>query len=408
MSRERGDRGTVRKGGDSRVSVLLAESGAHVGGTERVVWEIATRLPPSRFDVRVWLSPSPGVDEFAAALAARGIATERVAEVDSRWDWSGMLATWSRLRQRRPALLHVHHVWPAADRYLSMLARAAGVAHVVVTEHIVGTSHSGGQRSLKRDELAHADAVTAVCGAVAERLVHDYGVARERVRVVPNGADPPDEGVEARLARRWREQFGASAMRPLWVVAARLEEQKGHGVLLEALAEVWRRGLDFALAIAGEGSLGPALEARAQALGVGGRVHFLGQLEDLGGLLAAADAVVLPSLWEGLPLALLEAMVRARPVIASAVGGVPEVVEDGVTGCLVPPGDAHALADALEQAHRRSDRAARIGRAGAERVRRDFLWPGIVEQFEAVYDEVLGLATFTPAAPGRAERGAGR
>jgi glycosyltransferase involved in cell wall biosynthesis len=398
----------MRTSEDRRVTVLLAESGRSVGGTERVVWELATRLSPQRFDVRVWLSDDPGVNEFAEALAARGIEVTRVAEVDSRWDWQGMLRTWTTLRRLQPGVLHVHHVWPAADRYLAMLARAAGIKHLVVTEHIVGTSHSDGQRALKRDEIARADAVTAVCGAIAETLVRDYGVSREQIRVVPNGADLPDEEMEAPVARRWRERFGASLIRPLWVVPARLEEQKGHAYLFDALAEVWKRGLDFSLALAGDGSLRGALEERAQALGLANKIHFLGQLEDLGSLLAAADAVVLPSLWEGLPLAMLEAMVRARPVTATSVGGVPEVIENEVHGQLVPPADAVALADALERFHRKPDRAMRLGRAGADRVRADYTWRAVVQGFESVYDDVMGLATVAPEAVGAGKRGGSR
>lgn len=395
-----------READTKRLNVLLAESGRSVGGTERVVWELATRLPARRFAVRVWLSPAPALDEFASALGGRGIAVERVAEVDSRWDLRGMLGTWSKLRRARPDLLHVHHVWPAADRYLAVLARAAGVERLVVTEHIVGESHSAGQRALKRDELARADAVTAVCGAIADTLVRDYGVPRERVRVVPNGADTPDEAAEAPLARQWRERFAAGPMRPLWAVAARLEEQKGHAVLFDALAEVHKRGFDFALAVAGDGSRRGLLEERARQLGLAPQVHFLGALADVGPLFAAADAVLLPSLWEGLPLTLLEAMARARPVVASAVGGVPEVVEHGENGWLVPPGDVTALAEALELFHRKPERATRLGRAAAELVRRDYHWQAVVEGFEGVYDELLGLATFSPddAAP-RARRG---
>lgn len=394
----------MRTNPDERLSVLLAESGTSVGGTERVVWELATRLSPKRFAVTVWLSPASALDELAAALAERGVSVDRVPEVDSRWDWPGMSSTWVKLRRARPDVLHVHHVWPAADRYLAMLARAAGVPHLVVTEHIVGASHSAGQRALKRGELGRADAITAVCGAITETLVREYRVPPDRVRVVPNGADLPDEAREAPLARAWRERLGASQMRPLWVVAGRLEEQKGHAVLLDALAEVWKRGLDFSLAVAGEGSLRGPLEARAQQSGIGGRVRFLGQLDEVGPLLAAADAVVLPSLWEGLPLVLLEALVRSRPVVATAVGGVPEVVENGVHGALVAPNDAVGLADELERFHRKSDRAARMGRAGGERVRAEYTWQAVVNGFEAVYDEVVGLATFAPEDAGAGRR----
>ena len=167
-----------------RLNLLIAESGRTLGGTERVVWELATRLPAARYDVRVWLSRAPAVDELAEALEARDIAVDRVDEVESRWDWRGMLGTWRRLRARKPALLHVHHVWPSADRYLPSLARSAGVPHLVVTEHLVGHPNSPAQTALKRIELQGAAAVTAVSEAVAASLVRDYGVPRDLVRVV--------------------------------------------------------------------------------------------------------------------------------------------------------------------------------------------------------------------------------
>jgi glycosyltransferase involved in cell wall biosynthesis len=312
-----------------------------------------------------------------------------------------MLGTWQRLRRARPDLLHIHHVWPAADRYLALLAEAAGVPHVVVTEHIVGESHSRGQRRLKRRELDRADAVTAVSAAVAEALRLDYGVDPARVRVVPNGAEPPDEEAERGAARRLRETLGAAVLKPLWVCAGRLERQKGQDVLIEALAALRGRGVEFVCGIAGEGSLRPALERQCESLGLGQHVRFLGQVEDLGPLLAAADAVVMPSRWEGMPLVVLEAMARARPVVASAVGGIPEVVEDGVHGRLVAADDPEALAGALELLHHKPDAAHRMGQRGAQRVADHFTWARVVEGFEAVYDEVLGLATFDDASKRR-------
>jgi glycosyltransferase involved in cell wall biosynthesis len=380
----------------SPMKLLLVESGRAVGGTERVVWELATRLPEVRFDLCVWLSDDRGVDELAAALEQAAVNVDRVAEVESRWDWKGMFATWSKLRALKPDLIHIHHVWPAADRYLSMIARAAGVPHVVVTEHIMGEAHSRGQRALKRDELKNADAVTAVTGAIVDTLVRDYGIERSLVRIIANGADLPDEEREEPLARRWRERFLATPLKPLWVVAGRLEEQKGHDVLFDALVPLLRHGLDFTLAVAGDGSRRGWLEQRALSLGLSPRVQFVGQLDDVGGLLAAADGVIVPSRWEGLPLVLLEAMARGRPIVATAVGGVADAIEDGVTGTLVPPDDAAALAVALENLHRRADRAWRLGQAAAEVARERYSWHAVVDEFESVYDEAMGLATVTP------------
>ena len=392
---------------EARVSVLLVESGRSVGGTERVVWELATRLPETRFDVTVWLSPAPALDEFAAALERAGLAVDRVAEVDRRFDWKGMFQTWSRLRKLKPDLLHIHHVWPAADRYLSAIARTAGVPHIVVTEHITGESHSRGQRALKRNELLRADAVTAVTGAIVDSLVRDYGIERSLVRVVPNGADLPDPSAEEPAAGRWRSKYLVTALKPLWVIIGRLEEQKGHDVLFDALAKLVRQGMDFTLVVAGEGSRRGWLEQQAVSRGLAPRVQFVGQIDDVGGLIAAADGVLIPSRWEGLPLVLLEAMARGRPIVASATGGVADALEDGVSGTLVPPGDPEALADAIEKLHKHADRAWRMGRVAAQRVRERYTWPAVVDEFEAVYDEVLGYATFAPGpgpGPGPAPR----
>lgn len=390
---------------EARVTLLLVESGRAVGGTERVVWELATRLPDSRFDVHVWLSPAPALDEFADALQRAGIPVERVAEVDRRFDWKGMFQTWSRLRKLKPDLLHIHHVWPAADRYLSAIARTAGVPHIVITEHIMGEAHSAGQKALKRNELKRADAVTAVTGAIVDTLVRDYGIERSLVRIVPNGADLPNTQAEDAAAGSWRAKYLVTPLKPLWVVVGRLEEQKGHDVLFDALAEVVKQGMDFTLIVAGDGSRRSWLEQQAVGRGLAPRVQFVGQVEEVGGLLAAADAVLLPSRWEGLPLVLLEAMARARPIVASAVGGVADALEDGVSGTLVPPGDASALAQALEQLHRRADKAQRMARVAAQRVRERYTWPAVVDEFEAVYDDVLGFATFAPAAEPPARRG---
>lgn len=382
---------------DERVSLVLAASGTSVGGAERVVWELATGLPPERFDVRVWLPPARGVDELADSLAEREVPVDRVVAVDSRWDWRGMLATWSRLRRQRPGLLHIHHAVSGGDRRLAGVAQAAGVPHLVVTEHHATSDWlTAADRALMRRELQIADAVTTVTAGAAEALTRDYGIERERMRVIPGGADAPDDERERPVARRVRDDLGVGQFRPLWVCAGRLEEEKGHKVFLEALAILRSRNVDFVAVIVGEGSQRAALERMADQSGLGERVRFAGQVDVLGPVLLAADACVFPSLQDGLPLSLLEAMVRERPTVATRVGAIPEVIEDGITGRLVPPGDPAALAGVLQDFHARRDAAWHLGEAGAERVLAEFTWPRVVGAFEAVYDEVMGLASFTP------------
>ena len=169
------------------------------------------------------------------------------------------------------------------------------------------------------------------------------------------------------------------------LVMAALVRRKGIDVLLDALA---RLSCPPALLVAGEGEERPALEARASALGLAG-VRFLGQRADKGDLLAACDVLVLPSRQEGLGVAALEAMAAGRAVVASDVGGLGQAVVEGVTGLLVPPGDAAALAEAVARLARDPALRASLGAAGPARVEQGFRAECMVASYEALYREVL-------------------
>jgi len=365
---------------------------------ERTVWETATRLDGSRFAVQVWLSTAPALDELAAALAGRGLEIERMPEVDSPWDWRGRLELWRRFHRRRPMLLHFHCGSPAAEHFGTLLGEAAGAAHVVITEHWArdAVPAAVGARSLER-----ADAITVPHAGAAERWMGECGALRCRMHLVPHGVDIPDPEDEWPAARAERKRLGAGPARPLWLCPARLEPARGQAILLESLAELAHRGLPFTAAFVGEGSQREALERQALEAGLSDAVRFLGQVDDLGPLLLAADAVALPLLDERAPATLLEALGRARPLVASRTRGICQIVEDGINGRLVPPGDPGALAAALESFHRAPDAACRLGENGELLVREEFTWARVVAAYESVYDEVLGLATFTPLRAGR-------
>ena len=213
------------------VRLLLVSGGrGPFGAPERVLWELATRLPESRYAASVWLPPEPALDELTQSLEERGIAVERRSEPRSRWDLAGRMGRISALRRLKPEILHLHAEAAGLHRGLPATAKAAGVPHVVVTHH--GLPDGAPWR-----ELGKADAVTAVCASAADRLVSVLGLPRDRVRVIANGADPPDDLSELPAARRLRDRLGVGAFRPLWVAAARLEEVKGQDVLIDALAE---------------------------------------------------------------------------------------------------------------------------------------------------------------------------
>lgn len=211
------------------------------------------------------------------------------------------------------------------------------------------------------------DGLIAVSEDVARAVHQDLRPPHGKVITIPNGVDvsrygqPVDRGSV-------RDGLGIPSDATVLVVVGKLMEQKGHHFLLRALRMLSPGVENLHVLFAGEGPLRKELAATATALEVADRVHFLGNRRDIGALLAASDLFVLPSLWEGLPMALLEAMASGLPVVATDVSGSREVVIDGETGWLVPPGNAERLAEAIAAVLREPAEATRRGHAGRDRV----------------------------------------
>jgi glycosyltransferase involved in cell wall biosynthesis len=229
------------------------------------------------------------------------------------------------------------------------------------------------------------DAVVAISEGVRSALVAS-GVRADRIVVVPSGVDVTRfaAGAARRVAERARLGIGPGEF--VVAIVGALEERKGHVTLLEALALV--REPPVRLLCAGSGSLAAALAARADALGIAERVRFLGHVDDVPGLLAAVDAVAMPSRHEGLGVAALEAMAAARPLVATRVGGLPEVV-GADAGLLVDADDPVALAAALTRLAREPATARAFGEAGRARVAERFTLDAMARGTRAVYRRVL-------------------
>jgi glycosyltransferase involved in cell wall biosynthesis len=183
-----------------------------------------------------------------------------------------------------------------------------------------------------------------------------------------------------------RAALGLDADAPIvGTVSSLSEDRKGVAHFLEMAAAVARRVPSVQFVVAGDGALRPRLEAMARSLGLGQQVVFTGRLPDVRGVLAEMSVFVLPSLFEGCPYSLLEAMAMARPAVATAVGSVPEVVQDGVSGILVPPADPGALADAVCMLLRDETRAERMGLRGREIVTSRFAVSTMLDAILCVY-----------------------
>jgi glycosyltransferase involved in cell wall biosynthesis len=269
---------------------------------------------------------------------------------------------------------------------MGAVARVFAGRPVVYTEHNVASSYRGPVRWANRLTYRRNAAVTAVSPEVAASVSRYPG---PDVVVVPNGVScEAPEGAGARV----RRELGLDGSAELVVHVGNIRPHKGHGNLVAAMPALLDSRPDVTVvSIGGEKHDGDLarVSGMAAAVGVSDRLRFLGRREDAIDFIAAADVFVNPADYEGLPVAVLEAMALARPVVATAVGGVPGLVRDGDTGLLVPPGDPAALAGAVARVLDDPDMAGRLGAAGAEVVRAGYSLESMVRRTEALYDEVL-------------------
>ena len=376
----------------TREVVYFTDSTAF-GGAEQVLLTLLRGLDRSRWRPVLVHHPEPGLApllEQARGLDVRLRQVPRTRSAGTAARVGQLVRLIHFLQAERPAVFHANLSWPRACKYGLLAAATARVPAIIAWEHSLGPP-SAPRRSIYLQRLISAGVhnYVAVSEALARHLVQLYRLPAKKVRVVHNGlvtepfARPVNAGLRSRLAGR--------PARPVVLTTARLDEAKGHRFLLQAACLVPEARFVFA----GSGPEREALEAQAQALGLAERVTFLGYRADIPDLLAASDVFVLPSLAESFGLSVLEAMAATRPVVATAVGGLPELVKDDVTGVLVPPADSTALAGAIRALLADPARAQRLAAAGHARVHQDFAADRMVDRITGLYDEMLSKHTST-------------
>ena len=315
--------------------VLHVQKVAGISGSEAHLLQLLPDLRARGWDVEFLMlhEDEPGAWEFARELRGRGVPLD---DVRLRGDVDPIAYTEvaSRLARNRPRVLHTHLVH--ADVYGQIAGAMARIPLRLSTKHGFNWFREGrffGLADRAVASLAHVH--IAISQGLARYLAEVEGFDEGGFEIVHYGI-PARDGVAP-----------YSGSRPLVLCVGRLIPVKGHLVLLRALAQARGRVPGLVLDVAGQGPLEPALQAYARELGIGDAVRFLGFVSPVQTAIENAAIVVVPSLGEGFGMVALEAMERSRPVVASAVGGLPEIVADGETGLVVEPGDAEALADAL-------------------------------------------------------------
>jgi len=353
-----------------QIPVAVFITSFHPGGTERQMTELIQRLDRSRFDVHVACFHKEGawLDRVEAcapvsAFPIRGFArpgTLARAASFARW-----------CRARRIAVVQTCDLY--ANTFALPAARLAGVSARFGSRREINPDKTPGQIALQRQAYRCAHAVVANSNAAARQLGSE-GLAAGRVRIIPNGVSLE------RFATR-REPRPVSTI----LTVANLRKEKAHEVLLAAAARLTLRHPQLQFLIAGDGPRMGELRAMVDTLRLAGHVRFLGHREDIPALLARADAFVLPSRSEAFPNGAIEAMAAGLPVIASAVGGLLDLIDDGQTGLLVRPDDPVALGNALEGLVMSPARAGLLGAAGRAEVAERYTFDRMVRSFENLY-----------------------
>ena len=360
------------------------------GGVEEVVLALLQRLDTREFDLAL-AAPGPLLEAFAPDLTGVRVATTAVT-AESWFAPRELAQLHGFFRRFRPHIVNPHLFRSTA--VAAPLARLAGVPGIVEKYHGREGWRQGGLRgsfAFDRTVARLLDRAIAVSAAAGRFLVEGKGYPADRVVVVPNGRDLSSFSPGGHR-QDVRKELDIDDAAPLIGVVGRLETQKGHRYLFDAWPEVLRAFPDARLVVIGDGSLRADLERQAQTLGVSRSIIFLGFRSDMPRLLDALDGLALPSLYEGMPLTVIEASAMACPVVATAVDGTPEVIEDGVTGWLVPPEEPRPLARALVTLLADPDRARAVGRAGRQHVLHQFDLDRQVEATARVYRGVAAGA----------------
>jgi glycosyltransferase involved in cell wall biosynthesis len=356
-----------------RIALMIECDGP--GGAELMILELAKELR-ARGHTVLPVGLSNGTGWLGARFVAAGFEPASF-ELTRPLDLAAVRALTSILRDFRADVVHSHEFTMAI--YGAAAAKRAHARHVITMHGGLYYATAWRRRAALRWAMRRSAALVGVSDATASALQRNLGIARSKLHVVPNGI-PLRTGVRARL----RSELALAPGELLIVSVGNLYAVKGHAVLIDALATLRDRA-GWRLAIAGRGEEEPRLRAQAATASIGDRVHLLGFRDDVADILAAGDVFTMPSLSEGLPLALVEGMSFGLPVVVTGVGGVPEVVTDGVEGLIVPPSDPGALATALAELLQNASRRQQMGAAARTRAVRDYALSTMADRYERLY-----------------------
>lgn len=359
--------------------ILQVVNSLDVGGIEQLAVELSAGLRRQGHESIVCCLEGFGpLAETAASLGIRVVALGKRNGVDLRV----VPKLRALMRRERIDVVHTHNMSPLL--YGTLAARLARVRRIINTRH--------GREAKRQARVIWNlnDAIVAISEDARQRLLAHNRLEARRVQVIYNGID--SSTVNGHAHEACKRQLGLDPTRRVIGTVGRLAEEKDQATLLRAFATLRSWRFDIDLVLAGDGPCRVSLERLARELGVAPYVRFLGFRTDIRQVLDAFEVFVLSSLTEGIALTLLEAMAAARPVVATRVGGNPEVVVDGITGHLVPPQHPWAMAEALRAILANPELGRRLGAAGRARVETHFSLARMVRDYAHLYETPVDTA----------------
>jgi len=351
-----------------KIRVTHLSIGLEWGGAEILMADLLRRLDRARFEVNVVVLQKDG--PVGDVLRQAGIPVTTLNAAD-RWDPRAYFRLKRYLAKEKPDIVHAHLL------RANLLACLTRDDHAVVWhDHATGEWLSPMERFLERTLIVRSDAVIAASKNVRDRLSKRVPLIEGRLHTLPNAVD----------LQRWKSCAPVKKDSPIVGFVGRLDERfKGISFLLKSIVPLKAVLPNVKLVIVGGGKDESSLKDLCGNLGIMDSVVFMGPRGDVQNILPTFDVLALPSLSEGFGIVLLEAMAASLPVVASRVGGIPEVVVDQETGLLVPPADSMALSAALETLLKDPEKGKRMGQKGLERVKSLYDLGSILPKLEQIY-----------------------
>jgi len=371
----------------ARINILHLVASLTLGGIERLVTDMCrVLLNKGGYDVSVCCVQARagpflqdilqlGVPVYECSIRKRGLL--------------GFTREFKHLLNTvQPDIMHSHANWSVLWQIIA--AKRGGVPSIVMTQHNTFSPNALQRARQRAYEIVcrpYIDVRTAVSDSVAANMASNLWRRRGNIQVIENGVD---------LSVFGNAEIGASAAKGLEGMEGKAIvgtvgsfcKQKSHRSLIKAASIVVNAGFDCHFLLIGSGQLRKSLEEQVQRLNLAGNVHFLGSRRDIPELLRAIDVFVLSSLWEGLPIALIEAMAAGLPCVGTKVSGITEALDYGKAGILVPPKDPESLAKAIIDVLRNKERASQLSAAAGERAK-DFSIEACVAEYEEIYQQLL-------------------